>query len=180
MDPMDELHKEMVGRDLGVTLPTSQLKMKYGSLEITPGQKSTPTQVKNMPLVEWSANPDNFYTLVMCDPDAPSRNDPTYREWLHWCVGNIPGVEVSKGQVLAAYIGAGPPKATKYHRYVFLVYRQSGRIKFDEPILDNRSGKGRGGWHVAKFAEKYKLGDPVAGNFFQAEYDDYVPHLFGK
>jgi len=27
MDPMDELHKEMVGRDLGVTLPTSQLKV---------------------------------------------------------------------------------------------------------------------------------------------------------
>ena len=55
------------------------------------------------------------YVFVL-DPDAPSRTVPTYREWLHWCVGNVPGVEVSKGQVLAAYVGAGPPKGTSEYR----------------------------------------------------------------
>jgi hypothetical protein len=26
-----------------------------------------------------------------------------------------------------------------------------------------------------KFALKYNLGTPIAGNFYQAQYDDYVP-----
>lgn len=41
-----------------------------------------------------------------------------------------------------------------------------------------RSGEGRGGFSIAKFAAKYSLGDPVAGNFYQAKYDDYVPKLY--
>jgi len=30
---------------------------------------------------------DVSYTLVMTDPDAPSRNDPKFGEWRHWIVG---------------------------------------------------------------------------------------------
>jgi phosphatidylethanolamine-binding protein (PEBP) family uncharacterized protein len=47
----------------------------------------------------------------------------------HWVVVNIPGSDVSKGDVLSTYIGAGPPKGTGLHRYVFLVYEQSAKIK---------------------------------------------------
>lgn len=31
---------------------------------------------------------------------------------------------------------------------------------------------------IHKFALKYNLGTPVAGNFYFAQYDDYVPILF--
>lgn len=41
-----------------------------------------------------------------------------------------------------------------------------------------RSADNRGGFSIAKFAAKYNLGDPVAGNFYQAKYDDYVPILY--
>lgn len=41
-----------------------------------------------------------------------------------------------------------------------------------------RSGDGRGKKSVKEFAQKHELGDPVAGNFFQAKYDDYVPILY--
>ena len=117
--------------------------------------------------------------LFTLDPDAPSRADPKYREWHHWLVGNIPGSDVSKGDVLSAYVGAGPPQGTGYHRYIFLVYEQpGGRINFDEPRLPNTSQKGRPNFKARDFAAKYKLGDPLAGNFFQAEWDDYVPELY--
>lgn len=66
---------------------------------------------------------------------------------------------------------------TGLHRYVFLVYKQPGPLEFDEPRLPF-SGENRGGFSIAKFADKYKLGDPIAGNLYQAEWDDYVPILY--
>lgn len=38
-------------------------------------------QVKNRPtLIEWdNCSPDKFYTLVLTDPDAPSRKTPKFR-----------------------------------------------------------------------------------------------------
>lgn len=93
-------------------------------------------------------------------------------------VGNIPGSDVSKGEVLSQYIGSGPPKDTGLHRYVFLLYKQPNKLTFDEKRLTNRSGDNRGKFSIKNFASKYKLGDPIAGNMYQAEYDDYVPILY--
>lgn len=113
----------------------------------------------------------------MTDPDAPSRKEATYREWHHWLVGNIPGNEVAAGEVLSAYVGSGPPQGTGLHRYVFLLFKQSGKLTFDEPRLPNNSGDNRGCFKIQKFAEKYNL-ELVAGNLYQAEWDDYVPLLY--
>jgi phosphatidylethanolamine-binding protein len=73
------------------------------------GNVLTPTQVKDQPTVQWDAEASSFYTLCMTDPDAPSRTTHEYREWHHWLVGNIPGSDISKGEVLSAYVGSGPP-----------------------------------------------------------------------
>lgn len=99
-------------------------------------------------------------------------------QWHHWLVGNIPGADVSKGETLSAYIGSGPPPDTGLHRYVFLVYKQNGKLEFDEPRLPNNSADNRGKFSIAKFAQKYELGNPVAGNLYQAQWDDYVPILY--
>lgn len=91
---------------------------------------------------------------------------------------NIPGNNVAQGETLSEYIGAGPPQGTGLHRYVLLVYEQPGKLTFDEPRLTNRSGEHRGKWSARKFAAKHKLGEPIAANFFQAEWDSYVPKLY--
>jgi phosphatidylethanolamine-binding protein len=159
--------------------PTEIAKVKYVSgVEVNEGNELTPTQVKDTPTVQWSADAGTFYTLCMTDPDAPSRAEPTYREWHHWLVGNIPGADIAKGETLSAYVGSGPPKDTGLHRYVFLVYKQDGKLTFDELRLPNNSGENRGCFSIKKFADKYKLGNPVAGNFYQAQWDDYVPKLY--
>jgi len=41
-----------------------------------------------------------------------------------------------------------------------------------------RSGENRGKFSISQFAKKHDLGDPIAGNFYQAEWDDYVPKLY--
>lgn len=146
-------------------------------LEVDKGNELTPTQVQKQPSVEWAAEEGAYYTLIMTDPDAPSRSEPKFREFRHWLVVNIPGNHVDQGEVLAAYIGSGPPKGTGLHRYVFLLYKQSGKLEFDEARVANNSRKDRPKFRAAKFAEKYNLGTPIAGNFYQAQWDEYVPIL---
>nr|WEY07714.1 phosphatidylethanolamine-binding protein [Ephestia kuehniella] len=165
--------------DVVPVAPAALAQVKYPSGSVVQeGNELTPTQVKDVPSVSWPAETGAFYTLAMTDPDAPSRAEPTYREWHHWLVGNIPGDNVSAGETLSAYVGSGPPPKTGLHRYVFLVYKQPGKLNFDEPRLTNTSDANRGKFSIAKFAAKYKLGNPVAGNFYQAQYDDYVPLLY--
>lgn len=38
----------------------------------------------------------------------------------------------------------------------------------------------RASFNTRAFATKYELGTPVAGNLFQAQYDDYVPTLHAQ
>ncbi|EDW76435.1 uncharacterized protein Dwil_GK14662 [Drosophila willistoni] len=173
------MEEHCVVPDVIAKAPNATACVEYdGGISVQPGVVLTPTQVKNQPSVKWEADDSKFYTLCMTDPDAPSRKDPKFREWHHWLVGNIPGNKIDKGEVLSAYIGSGPPEGTGLHRYVFLIYEQKCELKFDEKRLPNNSGDDRGGFKIAKFAEKYNLGDPIAANLYQAEFDDYVPILY--
>ncbi|KAI1722421.1 phosphatidylethanolamine-binding protein like protein F40A3.3 [Ditylenchus destructor] len=65
------------------------------------------------------------------------------------------------------------------HRYVFLVYLQDGPLDDDPHIkfIPKTTMKGRPMFRAQMFADRHMLGAPVAGNFFQAEYDSYVPTL---
>jgi len=40
-----------------------------------------------------------------------------------------------------------------------------------------RTAENRFNFSIHKFSKKYKLGTPVAGNFYLAQYDDFVPIL---
>ncbi|EDW88218.2 protein D3 [Drosophila yakuba] len=173
------MEEHCVVPDVIAKAPAQTAVVEYaGDIVVKPGQVLTPTQVKDEPCVKWEADANKLYTLCMTDPDAPSRKDPKFREWHHWLVGNIPGGDVAKGEVLSAYVGSGPPPDTGLHRYVFLIFEQRCKLTFDEKRLPNNSADGRGGFKIAEFARKYALGNPIAGNLYQAEYDDYVPILY--
>jgi len=160
--------------------PTNSINVEYDSgVSAAEGNELTPTQVQNQPIkVEWPVEEGALYTLCLTDPDAPSRAEPTFREWHHWLVVNIPGTNISQGEVLSAYVGSGPPQGTGLHRYIFLAYKQPGKLSCDEPRLTNTSGDHRGKFAIRKFAEKYNLGQPIAGNLYQAQWDEYVPKLY--
>ncbi|OUC45203.1 SH3 domain protein [Trichinella nativa] len=176
----DKFEEHEIIPDVVDQAPTQHLQVKYKSgVQADLGNVLTPTQVKEPPSLNWVATPGALYTMVMTDPDAPSRQNPKFREWHHWLVANIPGCEINKGEVLSDYIGSGPPQGTGLHRYVFLVYQQKSHLTDKEHgHLTNRSGNNRGGFSIRKFAAKHDLGAPIAGNFYQAEWDDYVPKLY--
>ena len=119
---------------------------------------------------------------MITDPDAPSRKNPIAAEWHHWLVTNIAGSDVSTGDVMSEYVGAGPPKDTGLHRYVFLLFKQPngkqsfpGLSKLTKTSMDHRNN-----WKVRVFSHKYGLGQAVAGNLFQAEYDEYCEKLYAQ
>ncbi|XP_051172358.1 protein D1-like [Leptopilina boulardi] len=159
--------------DILDSAPTDLIEVKYGNITVDLGNELTPTETKNIPHIDYKHDGGLLYTLSMTDLDAPVRG--YNREWQHWLVGNIPENSVAKGEVLTEYFGPAPPKNAKPHRYVFLLFKQNqGAITFDERRLSNRD-KMRNRFSIKKFAEKYNLEGPIAGNFMRAKYDDYVP-----
>ncbi|XP_037068947.1 protein D3-like [Pollicipes pollicipes] len=174
---MDALSKLI--SDVFPAAPGAKVEVRYPSgVSADCGNELTPTQVKERPKVSWQADPGTLHTLIMTDPDAPSRTDRSMSEVRHWLMINIPGCQVDKGDEVSEYIGSGAPKGTGLHRYVFLVYRQPDSITVDPSLRVTRFQRGsRPKWSAQKFALEHGLGAPLAGNAFQAQYDDYVPIL---
>ncbi|XP_014208334.1 protein D2-like [Copidosoma floridanum] len=141
------------------------------------GEELTPTMVKDPPALAWYNEDSAYYVVAMIDPDAPSHEDPKMREMLHWLVANVQGGDMSKSETIVEYTGSGPRKDTGLHRYVILVYKQPGKLSIDEPRIPKTERGGRANFAIRNFADKYKLGEPVSGNMFRAQYDDYVPVL---
>ncbi|XP_036325333.1 protein D2-like [Rhagoletis pomonella] len=167
--------------DIIDVIPKARLEVSYPSgAKVELGKEITPIEVKDEPTVTWEADNDALYTLIMVDPDAPSRAEPTFREILHWLVVNIPGNEVTQGETIAAYAGSAPPQGTGLHRYIFLVFKQAGKIDTTNINPKITTREGRRNANTRQYIAKYNLGEPVAGNFYQAQYDDYVGILRAK
>lgn len=75
------MEKHQVVPDVVPVAPTEVATVTYNSgVSCNEGNELTPRQVKDIPKVEWNADASDFYTLCMTDPDAPSRQEPTFRE----------------------------------------------------------------------------------------------------
>ena len=60
------------------------------------------------------------------------------------------------------------------------VFKQNGgEIVCKEPYQPAVT-KGRNNTSTRDLVNEYNLGIPVAGNFFQARWDEYVPKLYAK
>lgn len=83
------------------------------------------------------------YTVLMLDPDAPSASQPTQAHWLHYQHINLPGASIlppiafattasaprsPSSTIVASYAPPSPPPNSGWHRYVVLLYAQSGPI----------------------------------------------------
>lgn len=61
------------------------------------------------------------------------------------------------------------------------MYKQAGKIeKSSLSQITDSALSDRMKYLVADVVKMFNLGDPVAGNFFKAEYDDYVPEFYKK
>lgn len=177
-----KLEQDSIVPDVVDTAPKDTIIVKYSSgVEVNLGNELAPTEVKDEPShISWSHDGESFYTLAMVDPDAPSRADPARGQCLHWLVVNIPSNKISEGKTMVEYIGSGPPEGTGLHRYIFLLFKQQGKLEPEEAVTGKTSLAGRLDFSIRDYAKKYNLGQPVAANYYQAQYDDYCPILMAQ
>ncbi|XP_034025877.1 phosphatidylethanolamine-binding protein 4 isoform X2 [Thalassophryne amazonica] len=83
-----------------------------------------------------------MYTLVMVDPDAPSRTNPTSAYWRHWLVVDIQGSSLKngmvKGRTLTEYARPTPPRNSGFHRYQFMLFEQPPHTEISLSGLTSR------------------------------------------
>ncbi|KAA3454932.1 hypothetical protein CXB51_022915 [Gossypium anomalum] len=156
----------VVGRVIGdvvdMFVPTVTMSVYYGSKHVSNGCDIKPSMAINPPKVAIDGLPDQFYTLVMTDPDAPSPSEPTMREWVHWIVSDIPGgTNPTRGKEILAYMGPRPPVGI--HRYILVLFQQKG------PLGAVQQPATRANFSTRFFADHLNLGLPVATVYFNAQ-----------
>lgn len=151
---------------LEVFYKTYRKKVNFGNIVL-------PKESRSAPQVQYKSDDNKYYTLIMTDPDAPTYQRPDRREWLQWVVTNIPGDDVKEGMHLAEYVPPMPRPGSGYHRVVLLVYPQPEELLFNEMVMKAKEHE-RGDFSSRKFVKKYRMGEPIAGNFFNTQNDETV------
>ncbi|CDK28550.1 unnamed protein product [Kuraishia capsulata CBS 1993] len=164
-------------------VPKGLLIISYGDgKDVVMGNKLTPEKTQETPKISFAPNTDDSaaidpkdrFTLILTDPDAPTKGDKTWSEYCHYVVKDLEPSHFddlsSNGVTLAPYIGPGPPPKTKFHRYVFLLYKQLGSSP-EAPKDRPNWGTGVPGSGADDYASKHGL-ELWAVNFFFAQNKD--------
>ncbi|QLQ78726.1 hypothetical protein HG537_0B00750 [Torulaspora globosa] len=179
--------------------PWGVLNVQFSSdAPVAMGNTLTVAKTQSKPSVQFNLNPErdapritdnDLFTLVMTDPDAPSRGDKKWSEYCHYVESDIRILERSQtttgkvepqfvcaevqgGKVLQPYAPPGPPKGTGKHRYVFLLLKQPQGVTSSRftRIADRPNwGYGTPATGVSRWATENGL-EPIAANFFYAEH----------
>lgn len=146
------------------------LNIKYpkSGEDVAVGNFIKPSDSAEEPEVTFIAPDENaHYTLLMVDPDAPSKENPIKSPYRHWVVANVPGTSnFSQSSVLSSYMGPAPPPKTKDHRYIFLLYKQPNLNSSFSTLSQDTSC-----WDFKSFVKENDL-ELVGVNFFISKNDD--------
>jgi len=140
------------------------------------GNLVKPGECKNAPEVSWDSPEDALWTLAMVGPDSQLQGEG---EVLHWLVANIPGNKVEEGQTLAAYIQPHPAFGTGYHRYVFLLYKQEGKVQMEPEHREDPLNLKDRTFSTLNFYSTYQDHiTPVGLAFCQSDYEASLRNFF--
>lgn len=99
---------------------------------------------KNLPRINFTKKRNKFYTIIMIDPDAPSKKNPIYKYWLHYLVMN-------NHNTIVDYYPPSPPPKSGEHRYYILIFKQQNIINDKLNITDRKN------FNYKHFVTKYGL-----------------------
>jgi phosphatidylethanolamine-binding protein (PEBP) family uncharacterized protein len=136
------------------------------NIELHLGHEDEENRLKE--LVASTTGSESQFTVILTDPDAPSRKTPKWSEMCHWIA------TVTSASDLVKYKAPDPPEKTGYHRYIFVLLMGDNKNLtapeerqhwgFPKPKKGERRG-------VADWAEKEGL-EIVGANWFYEKYED--------
>ncbi|XP_039286092.1 39S ribosomal protein L38, mitochondrial [Nilaparvata lugens] len=144
------------------------------------GNDVKPSQATQAPEVNYEADADTLWTLILTNPDGHLSKENS--EYVHWFIGNIPGNDLKKGEVVWDYLQPFPPFGTGFHRFVFVLYKQEKRIDYSKlkkaaPCLDLNERT----FVTYDFYREHQ-DDLTPGGlaFFQCDWDSSLTDFFHK
>ncbi|OMJ26334.1 OV-16 antigen, partial [Smittium culicis] len=145
--PEIELNVSWVGRS-----------MEYGT-EYFPYNNET----NALPVINFAADANAYYTLSLVDPDAPSRADPFRAQVRHYLSVNIKGSDIASGNSTSTpYLAPRPFAGCGRKRFVWVLARQPSIL----PELSITTA--RPGFSIAKFVSENNM-KLIAANYFEVE-----------
>ncbi|WVR09642.1 hypothetical protein IAU60_006715 [Kwoniella sp. DSM 27419] len=126
---------------------TAPLVLTVNGSVIEPGSVQKPSSFANAPTIRAqilhhpdyptssTPNPEALHTLLVIDPDSPSHETHSFAQRVQYCKTDIP-ISVTSGDanLFSSSVGSeilsweppAPERGTPKHRYVYLLFRQSG------------------------------------------------------
>ncbi len=99
-----------------------KIEVIYPSGKIVYDELTTKQLTSPEPKIIFEKDPSKLYTIMIIDPDAPSRLNPINKYHLHYLL-------VNSNQVINTYQGPNPPVNSGPHRYYVCVFEQKSRIE---------------------------------------------------
>lgn len=95
------------------------------------GNVIKPVEALDRPIVSYEADNNSLWTLALTNLDGHLTE--SNKEYVHWFIANIPGNAVEKGDIVAEYLRPFPVRGTGFHRYAFVLYKQTQKVEYDLP-----------------------------------------------
>ncbi|KAK4125825.1 PEBP-like protein [Parathielavia appendiculata] len=163
--------------------PTFHLNVHFPTKAISNGTLVRVSEVKQTPSISISAispttttteTPEQSFTFMLIDPDAPTPDDPKFGYWRHWVVTNIPfsspttskqseeqtkaASMVDTGRTLTQYLPPGPKDESGPHRYLFLLFAEpEQRLKLEKSDVGGEEFVERRSFRAEEFVQRHGL-----------------------
>ncbi|KAJ2950030.1 hypothetical protein O0L34_g11368 [Tuta absoluta] len=166
----------------GYFIPHLNLEIFYdlnedSVLPVCTGNVIKPAEARQPPTVAYKSDGNTLWTLALTSLDGHLTESD--KEYAHWLVANIPGNHIEKGDNIVEYLRPFPLKGTGYHRYVFVLYKQDGRVDYDVPKVNSSSRLEDRTFVTRDWYQKYQDNITPAGlAFFQSDWDHTVKDFF--
>lgn len=147
-------------------------------LPVHRGNVIKPSEAETVPEVAYVSEPSSLWTLILTNPDGHLTKQNA--EYVHWFVGNIPGDDISQGEVVWNYLQPFPPRGTGFHRFVFILYKQERKMDYTQlkkvgPCLQLEE---RTFQTLDFYRERQDDITPAGLAFFQSDWDKSLTDFF--
>ncbi|OLY81386.1 CEN-like protein 2, partial [Smittium mucronatum] len=146
-------------------VPEVELKMSYVGRPMEYGTEYFPyyNETDFLPLVNYTYNAEDYYTLALVDPDAPSRANPYRAQVRHYLSVNIKGGDICTGNSTSTpYLAPRPFPGCGRKRFVWILAKQNAYdASLTVPIA-------RPNFDIATYASDNCM-TIIAANYFEVE-----------